>query len=645
MALISLLDISKSFDIQKIITSANFSINQGERIAVVGKNGSGKSTLLKIVVGAIEPDDGKRIVQGGVKIKMLPQQPIFLENIKVKEQIEKSLEDINIAKAKYETIVKALANDPHSKTLLEEGSKLSTFLDMHGGWDVESRVEDVLNRFNLKELEDSFVASLSGGEQKRVALASLLLEKPDILLLDEPTNHLDVYMVEFLEELITREKFTLLFISHDRYFIDNIATKTVEIEDAKLRSYNGGYASYLEQKELELEAMQREHEVMLKILKQETEWLNRGVKARVKRNMGRVERVKKLKEEVKKSPGAIKKLKLQLEREHKEKKYEPKNKKKMLFEMENLSYKIGERTLFEGFGARILQSDRIALVGKNGSGKSTFIKILLDKLQDFGGSIKRGDINIGYFDQHKEHLDPEKNLIETFCPMGGDRVSARGKNMHVYGYLKNFLFPKEDLDKKIGILSGGEKSRVALALLFTKDYDCLILDEPTNDLDIPTINILEEFLQEFKGALIFASHDRFFIDKIADKLFVFGSGEIEESHLEYSEYLDFEKDIRMALQESSKDSQTKAETKRDKPKNSSGKLSYKEKSDLEKLPGILADLEERVAKIKNMLSNPTNLAVGIAELASELESLEATYEESLERYIELEEKRERLEDI
>jgi len=645
MALLSLLDISKSFDIQKIISSANFSINEGERIAVVGKNGSGKSTLLKIVAKEIEPDEGKRIVQGGVKIKMLAQQPVFLENIKVKEQIEKSLEDINIAKAKYESVTKALIDEPESKSLLEESSKLSTFLDLHGGWDVESRVEDVLNRFSLKELEDSFVATLSGGEQKRVALASLLLEKPDILLLDEPTNHLDVYMVEFLEELITKEKFTLLFISHDRYFIDNIATKTVEIENATLKSYSGGYASYLEQKELELVAMQREHEVMLKILKQETEWLNKGVKARVKRNMGRVERVKKLKEEVKRSPGAIKKLKLQLEREHNEKKYEPKNKKKMLFEIQNLTYKIGERTLFEGFETRVLQSDRIALVGKNGSGKSTFIKILLEKLTDFGGSIKRGEIKIGYFDQHKEHLNPEKNLIETFCPLGGDRVEVRGKNMHVYGYLKNFLFPKEDLDKKIGILSGGEKSRVALALLFTKDYDCLILDEPTNDLDIPTINILEEYLQEFKGALIFASHDRFFIDKIADKLFVFGGGEIEESHLEYSEYLDFEKDIGIALQESSKDGEPKGDSKKEKPKNSSNKLSYKEKSDLEKLPKILADLEERVAKIKNMLSNPTNLDIGIAELASELESLESAYEENLERYIELEEKRERLEEI
>lgn len=636
MSLISLLEISKHFEAQKVLSQVNLSISSKERISVVGKNGSGKSTLLKIVAGVLEADEGKRIIQNNIKVKMLPQQPIFLKHSTVKEEIEKSLEEINAAKKRYEEVNLLLQEKHDSKSLLEESAMLGTFLDMHGGWDTESKVEDILRTFNLKEIESCYLSTLSGGEQKRVALASLLLEKPDILLLDEPTNHLDVYMVEFLEEFLIKERFTLLFISHDRYFIDNIATKTIEIEGSRLRSYSGGYTAYLEQKEQELNAMQKEYENMLRLLREETEWLNRGVKARAKRNMGRVERIKKLKEEIKKSPGAIKRLKMQLELASKKEAYKPKNRKKMLFEVENLSFKIGERVLFKGFSTRILQSDRIALVGKNGSGKSTFLKILLGRMGGFEGSIKRGEVKIGYFDQHKELLDPDKNLIETFCPHGGDRVEVRGKSMHVFGYLKNFLFPKEYLDKKIGVLSGGEKSRVALALLFTKDYDCLVLDEPTNDLDIPTINILEEYLRGFQGAIIFASHDRFFVDKIAQKLFVFGNGTIEESYLEYSEYLDIERDVNIALSELSKEENMKKERKKTAPT----KLSYKEKIDLERLPQELTKLEERIIQIKESLSNPIDS--DIVALANELEKSEREYEEKLNRYIELEEKRERL---
>lgn len=640
MALVSLLEISKNFEAQKILCSINFSIAEGERVSVVGKNGSGKSTLLKIVTGALEYDEGERITQNHIKIKMLPQQPNFPENSTVKQELEKSLLEIKTAKERFFAVTEELTKTPESKTLLEESAHLSTYLDMHGGWDVEAKLEEIMEKFRIKQFEHTYANTLSGGEQKRVALATLLLEKPDLLLLDEPTNHLDVYMVEFLEELILREKFTLLFISHDRYFIDNVATRTIEIEECRLKSYAGGYASYLGQKELELSALQKEHDNMVKLLKRETEWLNRGVKARVKRNMGRVDRVKKLKDEVKKSPGAIKRLKVQLDREKTAQSYEPRNKQKMLFEIENLGFAIKERQLFEHFDTRILQKDRIAVVGKNGSGKSTFLKILLERLSGYTGHIKRGEIKIGYFDQHKEMLDESKNLMETFCPMGGDRVSVRGKNMHVYGYLKNFLFPKEFLDKKIGILSGGEKSRVALALLFTKDYDCLIMDEPTNDLDIPTINILEEYLQDFSGALIFASHDRFFIDKIAKKLFVFGGSEIEESHLNYSEYLDYEKDIEAAVTESAKEEREKTQ----KPKPKTNKLSYKEIRELEELPKEIEAQEQEIEKLKAMLSDPSSYQeTGIAELAEQLETLETAYEKNVEHYLELEEKREALE--
>ncbi len=423
MALIDLLGIKKSFEAQKILCDADFHIDEGERVAIVGKNGSGKSTLMKIIAGAIVPDEGERIVRQNITIKMLEQVPRFDPTLNVKEAILEQLEEINRAKARYEEIAAQIADEPHNEELLHELNKISNFLDYHGAWNMEEKIERVLVEFNLKEYEDRLVTTLSGGEQRRVALAGLLLQKPDILLLDEPTNHLDVHMVEFLEEMILKERYTLIFVSHDRYFIDRIATRVVEVEECRLRSFKGGYSDYLRQKEELLQNMQKQHENLLRLLKQEEEWLRRGVKARVKRNEGRVKRIKELREKAKHNPALIKKIQLQLEREKKHfNREEGVSKKKVLFELENVTKKLGDKTLIKDFSTRILQRDTIAIVGKNGSGKSTLLKLLLGEMEPDSGVIKRGEFTIGYFDQNRSMLDDEKNLIETFCPNGGDRV-------------------------------------------------------------------------------------------------------------------------------------------------------------------------------------------------------------------------------
>ena len=646
MALVDLLDVDKQFESQIIFQGINFHIDEYERIVIVGRNGSGKSTLMKIVSGEIEPDGGKRIVRQGIRIEMLSQHPVFEPEISVREAIEKELTEIQVAKERYEEVSNQLSKDFNNKALLEEHSKLTSFLDYHNAWNLDDKIERILKEFNLKHYENRAVNLLSGGEQRRVALASLLLKKPDILMLDEPTNHLDVYMVEFLEELLLKEKFTLLLISHDRYFIDRIATRTVEIDDHKLRSFKGGYESYLHQKEQLLQAMAKEHENLLKLLKAEEEWLSRGVKARLKRNEGRKKRVLQMREEAKKNPSVIRKIKLELEREkHHFNREEGVSRKKVLFEIEHLEKRLGEKLLIHNFSNRILQKDRIAIVGKNGSGKSTFLHLLLGRQKPDGGVIKRGDFKIGYFDQHREMLDDEKNLIETFCPFGGDRVDVQGKNMHVYGYLKNFLFPKEYLDKKIGVLSGGEKNRVALALLFTKKVDCLILDEPTNDLDIPTINILEEYLLNFPGALIFVSHDRYFVDKIAKKLFIFkGHGIVEESYRPYSELLAIEKEIKEleAYEMESLSAQIKSDERQTERKKK--KLSYNEKRELESLPDEIETLENRIAELNECLANPECYRErGIQNLTEELNELEVEYNTKADRYLELLELQEELE--
>ncbi len=638
MALLDLLDISKAYETQQILSNVDFFIEKGERICIIGKNGGGKSTLMKIINGTLKSDEGRRVVQKYLKVDMLDQVPVFEENITVKEAIENKLERLKSAKLQYDKISQEIQEDFENQNLLKKQEELINFLDTHSAWNLDDKIERVLQKFNLKEYENRAVNLLSGGEQRRVTLAGLVLEKPDILLLDEPTNHLDVYMVEFLEEMLIKEQFTLVFISHDRYFIDALATKTVEIDNCKLRTFRGGYKEYLSSKEMLLNSINKEHENLLKLLKREEEWLNRGVKARLKRNEGRKQRVLELREKAKTNPAVIHKMQLELQREQKHfNQTKSTNRQKMLFEMYDIKKSLGEKILIENFSTRILQKERIAVVGKNGSGKSTFLKLLLGDMSVDSGVFKRGDFKIGYFDQQREMLDDDKDIIETFCPNGGDRVDVRGRDMHVFGYLKNFLFPKEHLNKKIGILSGGEKNRVALALLFTKDVDCLILDEPTNDLDIPTINILEEYIQSFKGAVIFVSHDRYFVDKIAQKLFIFkGDGKIEESHMPYSQYLEVEKELR-EIQDFSNN--IKKQTGKKEKLNKVTKLSYKEQQDYKTLPYEIEKMEAKLKEINDCLANPECYEkIGLLALSDNLEITQTELDTMIERYLELEEK-------
>lgn len=642
MALIDLQNISKQYDIKVILKDANFTLQAGQRVAVIGQNGQGKSTLFKIIMKAVEPDSGEIAIDRSIKIEMLDQQPKFKANLSVRDAIENQLVELKNAKLEYEKITNELMTNYEDENLLRRQSDLASFIDFHNAWDLDNMIERVLVEFQLKQYEHKDVNLLSGGEQRRVSLAGLILKKPDVLLLDEPTNHLDVYMVEFLEELLLKNNFTLLFISHDRYFIDNIATNVIEVDGGELRKFNGGYSSYLEQKAQILSNLQKEHENLLRLVKQEAHWMQHGVTARRKRNERRKAEYFDLKQKAKSNPAYIKKMSIELQREQKSFNSEEKqqNKKKMLYELDNIYKSLGEKDLIKDFTARILQKDTIAIVGPNGSGKSTLLKIFMEKMKIDKGSFKKGDFQIGYFDQQRDTLDDDKTIMEIFCPNGGDRVVLDdGRNMHVFGYLKNFLFPKEYLDKKVGVLSGGEKNRVALALLFTKRVDCMILDEPTNDLDIPTINILEEYLQNFQGALIFVSHDRYFVDKIAKKLFVFtGNGHIMESFQPYSEYLQIEKELKELdnLEVELEKEKTSVKVVNEPKKQT--KLSYKDQREYDSLPNELEELENKIAELNSCLADPKCYEkIGIVALSKELEEKKAIYEEKVERFLTLEE--------
>ena len=646
MALIELIDVTKKFGSHVVLDGVNFALDANERVAVIGKNGGGKSTLMKIIAGLCEIDEGRVITQNGLNIQMLAQTPKFEDNLSVKDALRRELAEIYAALSEYDAISSKIAAQPENKELLARQDELIKFIEAKDGWQIDNKIEQVLQNFGLKIYENRSVCTLSGGEIRRVALGALVLKKPDVLLLDEPTNHLDVYMVKFLEDMLLGSKQTIVFISHDRYFIDRLATRSIEIEEGKISNFDGGYENYLRRKQEMLASLEKSHETLLKQLRAEEEWLHRGVKARLKRNEGRKARIMQMRQDAKKNPGAIRRVRLELERASRSfNGTGGDNRKKMLFECTNIGKILNGKVLFKGFSARVLQGERIGIVGANGAGKSTLLKILLGRSKIDAGEIKRGEIRIGYFDQTRSGITDDKSIIEIFCPNGGDHINVRGSYMHVYGYLKNFLFPKEFLDKPVGVLSGGEKNRLALAKLFTEQYDCLILDEPTNDLDIATINILEDYLLSFEGAVIIVSHDRYFIDKITNKLWVFEkNGVIDQIQMPYSQYLEFEDEM-AEIDRIEADagagagagaSAEEGGRENKKEKTSAAKLSYKQNKILEEYPAKIEAIEARIKELNHALSTPEIYQkLGMQGLFEELEEKRGTLNSMENEYYEV----------
>ncbi len=644
MALIELIDVTKKFGSHVVLDGVNFALDANERVAVIGKNGGGKSTLMKIIAGLCEIDEGRVITQNGLNIQMLAQTPKFEDNLSVKDALRRELAEIYAALSEYDAISSKIAAQPENKELLARQDELIKFIEAKDGWQIDNKIEQVLQNFGLKIYENRSVCTLSGGEIRRVALGALVLKKPDVLLLDEPTNHLDVYMVKFLEDMLLASKQTIVFISHDRYFIDRLATRSIELEEGKISNFDGGYENYLRRKQEMLASLEKSHETLLKQLRAEEEWLHRGVKARLKRNEGRKARIMQMRQDAKKNPGAIRRVRLELERASRSfNGTGGDNRKKMLFECTNIGKILNGKVLFKGFSARVLQGERIGIVGANGAGKSTLLKILLGRSKIDAGEIKRGEIEIriGYFDQTRSGITDDKSIIEIFCPNGGDHISVRGSYMHVYGYLKNFLFPKEFLDKPVGVLSGGEKNRLALAKLFTEQYDCLILDEPTNDLDIATINILEDYLLSFEGAVIIVSHDRYFIDKITNKLWVFEkNGTIDQIQMPYSQYLEFEDEMaeidQIEADAGASASADEGGRENKKEKTSTAKLSYKQNKILEEYPAKIEAIEARIKELNHALSTPEIYQkLGMQGLFEELEEKRGTLNSMENEYYEV----------
>jgi ATP-binding cassette subfamily F protein uup len=584
MSIINLTNISIAFGHVSLLDKIELRIAPGERVCLIGRNGEGKSTLLKIISGEISPDLGNIEYQSGAKLAFLNQEPQFDANHTVFQAVARSLGAAGELVEEYHELIEKMTHDTDER-LLAQLEKVQHRLEAEDGWSVEQRVETVLSKLKLPT--EQIVAQMSGGWKRRVALAQVLVTEPDLLLLDEPTNHLDIEAITWLEEQLLDFNGGLLFITHDRRFMQRIATRIIELDRGKLTSYLGDYATYLRQKEAALAAEATHAAKFDKHLAQEEVWIHQGIKARRTRNEGRVRALKKLREQRAQRREVKGKINLNLNRSELS--------GKIVIEAEDICKKYENKPLISNFSTVIMRGDRIGLIGANGTGKSTLLKILLGELPPDSGSVKHGTkLSVAYFDQLREQLNPEDTLIDAVAE-GSDTLTINGQNKHVMSYLGDFLFPPARARSKVKSLSGGERNRLLLARLFTKPVNVLVLDEPTNDLDVESLELLEELLSAYSGTLLLVSHDRDFLDNVVTSTIVFeGKGKIKEYVGGYQDWL-------RQRSEPKQQSRTKKTTSiQEKPKTQ--KLGYKEQRELAELPEIIEKLESTLESLQTKIS-------------------------------------------
>lgn len=630
MAYITLRDVQLAFGGPALLDGANFNLERGERVCLIGRNGEGKSTLLKLIEGSLLPDHGEVLVQNGLTISMLAQD-VPMDSGKVADIVADGAGEAAEVLKQYHTASDACVLG--DMAACERMGDLQHKLDQLDGWSLENKVNTILGKMGLDPNAD--LADLSGGRKRRVLLARALLTQPDVLLLDEPTNHLDVESIEWLEKfLLDQNNLTLLFISHDRAFVDSLATRIVELDRGTLRSFEGNYSRYLELKAQQLEAEEKQNALFDKKLAEEEAWIRQGIKARRTRNEGRVRALKALREESKARRFQQGKVNMGVQ--------EAQRSGKLVFDIEHLSVQYGDKPLIHDFSALVMRGDRIGLVGDNGVGKTTLIKAILGDVEHTG-TVKTGtQLEVAYFDQLRNQLELEKSVAANVSE-GSDFVDVNGQRRHIYSYLQDFLFSPERARTPVKALSGGERNRVLLAKLLLKPSNLIVMDEPTNDLDMVTLELLEEMLAEYKGTLLLISHDRAFMDNVVTSTWVFdGKGGIAEYIGGYQDYLLQRPDEKVVDQKADvKKAQAKAEAEKlaaeAAPKKV--KLSYKDQRELEQLPAEIESLETEQSELSEKLADGSWFlkdADAATQASQRLAEIDELLLEKLERWDELE---------
>ncbi len=607
-------NVSLAYGARPLLDHVSLHIDAGERVCLVGRNGEGKSSLLKLARGEQPPDEGIVWVQPGARLAHLAQDITTLSNECVADVVAGGLPEVGAALNEYHHLAQEIGTHPtpaQSRRL----EQLQAILDTHNGWQLEQRVNTVLTRLQLDGT--AIFSELSGGWRRRALLARALVSDPEILLLDEPTNHLDIEAIEWLEQTMREYRGALLFVSHDRTFVNRLATRVVELDRGQLFSTPGNYETYVQKKALLLAAEAQERALFDKKLAQEEVWIRKGVEARRTRNEGRVRALYALREQHRQRRERVGRIEIEQQ--------DSNESGKLVCEAEHVNLSFGERQIIRDFSVRIMRGDRIGIVGPNGAGKSTLIKLLLGELQPDSGSIKHGSkLEVAYFDQQRDQLKLDASVKDNVVD-SGDFVTVNGQPRHVTSYLRDFLFRPEQLKTPASALSGGERNRLLLARLFAKPANLLVMDEPTNDLDIDTLELLEEFVSEFPGTLLLVSHDRSFLDNVVtDLLVVDGSGYIREFVGGYSDWAQY-RDQRAATERAQQ--QRNAQTIDTKSGNATPaekklrKLSYKDQRELDALPARIEALENEKATLEAIIADPGFYSRPQHEVAQQLKRI------------------------
>ena len=646
MSLVTLSEAQLAFGHVALLDRTGFALESQERIGLIGRNGTGKSSLLKILAGLEHLDDGRLQVAQDLRITYVAQEPTLDPSHTVFESVSQGLTSVQALRAEYEALGHQVSqrDDPQAHHRLDE---LQSALDAAGGWQWEQRVEQTMARLGLNPA--SRIGELSGGLKKRVALAQALVTNPDVLLLDEPTNHLDVQSIEWLEELLLAFKGAMVFITHDRRFLDRVASSILALDRGQLKKYPGNFADYERQRDEELAAEALANARADKLLAQEEVWSRKGVEARRTKSVARLERLKVLRAEHASRRDQMGQVNLNLSKGERS--------GKLVAELQDVCKRFGDKTVVRDFSLTVLRGDKIGLMGPNGAGKSTLLKLILGQLAPDQGQIRLGTkIQVAYFDQMREGLDLEASLEDTISP-GSDWIEIGDEKKHVKSYLGDFLFAPERAGSPVKSLSGGERNRLLLARLFARPANVLVLDEPTNDLDIETLELLEQLLVDYTGTLFLVSHDRTFVDRVVTSLLAYeGDGRWQEYEGGYDDYLVQRQRMLAArglADSKSPDSKSAAgigmagavgssssggpatTTTPDKPK---AKLSNKERAALESLPGQIEEREATLNQIQSRLADPLLYKQdpeSVPKLQSQLESLEADLLKAMDQWDQL----------